>query len=592
MSRRSATPVTLSTAGLAIVAALISVAACTGDRNEFAKAPELVPPLPDEDAGECLFQCSLDGRSVIQSCDGTVVETCPDTQACGAAKCQEPCAAAAADSRSDGCEFYVQNFAVNDDGCLAAFIVNTSAQPVEIALDGAGEALDLSKAVRRTNSGDATLIEHTGPIPPGESVVLFIAGANRSSRNPFGTRRVLCPDGIVPAIPEGVALYRTGIGSSLHLTASAPVSAVAIFPFGGASSYKPAATVLMPVVTWAKEHVLVDGWERSAGNPASQIVASEDGTEITIIAKKALQNGLNVKGGPANTPLKYSIDKGQYFQIHQPQELVGSIVLSNKPTSIFGGNTCAYLPANGGACDMLWQQIPSFQQWGSEYVGVGYRQRTAAAGELMPYRIVAAKDGTRLDYDPVIPPGAPTEMNAGDVATFPVGVNEQFVVRTQDHEHPIYMAAHMQGYLGGYYGTPDMAGNGDPEFVNVVPAGQWRSSYSFYADPTYDETSLVVIRGKQRDKFEDVWLECAGTLEGWTPIGARGEYEFVRVDLQREGGPGQAFGDKVCQTGLQRMKSEGPFTATIWGWAFAASYAYPGGMALRKLVDTPLVPIQ
>jgi len=66
----------------------------------------------------------------------------------------------------------------------------------------------------------------------------------------------------------------------------------------------------------------------------------------------------------------------------------------------------------------------------------------------------------------------------------------------------------------------------------------------------------------------------------------------VRVDLQRDGGPGQAFGDKVCQTGLHRMKSDGPFTATIWGWSFAASYAYPGGMALRKLVTTPLLPIQ
>ena len=76
------------------------------------------------------------------------------------------------------------------------------------------------------------------------------------------------------------------------------------------------------------------------------------------------------------------------------------------------------------------------------------------------------------------------------------------------------------------------------------------------------------------------------------PVGTRGEYEFVRVDLQRNGGPGQTFGDKVCQTGLHRMKSEGPFTATLWGWAFTASYAYPGGMALRKLVDTPLTPVQ
>jgi len=368
-----------------------------------------------------------------------------------------------------------------------------------------------------------------------------------------------------------------------------------MYPFGGATSYTPAATALMPVAAWAKEHVLIDGWEAMQsgdGMPASQIVAAEDGTEITIIANKALQDGLDVKGGPANVALTYTIDKGQYFQIHQAEELVGSVVVSSKPTTIFGGNSCAFIPADRYACDMLWQQVPSFQQWGSEYVGVGYRQRTASPGELMPYRIVAAKDGTILDYDPAIPRGAPTEMNAGDVATFPVGVNEPFVVRTQDAAHPIYMAAYMSGADGGYFGNPSMARRGDPDFVNVVPAGQWLSSYSFFADQTFDDTSLVVIRGKQRDKFEDVWLECAGTLEGWTSIGTRGDYEFVRVDLQRDGGPGQSFGDKVCQTGLHRMKSEGPFTATIWGWARYASYAYPGGMALRKLVDTPLLPIQ
>ncbi len=591
MTRRLAAPAVVSMAGLALSAV---IGACADDRDSFAKEPDFAS-LPGSDAGDCPFQCSLDGRSVIQSCTGTVLETCPETQACGAATCQEPCAAAAADSRSDGCEFYVQNFALNDDGCLAAFIVNTSTQPVELALDKEGEALDLSKALRRTNPGDATLIEHTGPIPPGESAILFIAGPNISSKPQWGPLHLSCPDGVVPAIPEGVALDRTGIGSSVHLTASAPVSAVAIFPFGGAKSFTPAATVLMPVVTWSKEHVLVDGWEPTpfgGGGPVSQIVASEDGTEITILANKTLQNGIDVTGGPPNTPLKYSLDRGQYFQIQQQEELVGSIVLSNKPTTIFGGNSCARVPIAGGYCDMLWQQIPSFEQWGNEYVGVGYRQRTATPDELMPYRIVAARDGTRLDYDPTIPPGAPTEMNTGDVATFPVNVNDPFVVRSQDPEHPIYVAAYMQGAEGGYYGTPNLGGRGDPEFVNVVPAGQWRSSYSFYADPTYEETSLVVIRSKHRETFEDVWLECAGTLEGWTPIGTRGEYEFVRVDLQRNGGPGQSFGDKVCQTGLHRMKSEGPFTATIWGWATAASYAYPGGMALRKLVDTPLIPVQ
>ncbi|MBX3209045.1 MAG: IgGFc-binding protein [Labilithrix sp.] len=590
MTSRFATPVALSMACLAVVAV---AGACASDRDGYVKELELVPPPePEADAGDCPLQCSLDGRSVIQSCDGAVVEKCADTLACGEAKCQEPCAAAAADPSSNGCEFYVQNFAYNADGCLAAFIVNTSAQPVAIGLDKNGEALDLSKAVWRTKPGDATLLEHSGPIPPGESVVLFIASPNPDAKSPYGDGTLTyCPDGVVAAT-VGSTLFRSGIGSSLHLTASAPVSAVAMYPFGGAPSHKPATTLLMPVVTWAKEHVLIDGWELNAGVPATQIVAAQDGTEITVIPTKSVQDGANLKGGPPKVPLTYSLDKGQFLQLSQPEQLAGSMVLSSKPTSVFGGHTCAFVPSSNGACDTLWQQLPSFEQWGSEYVGVGYRQRTESPNEFMPYRIVAAQDGTRLDYDPFIPPGAPTEMNAGDNVTFPVRVTDSFVVRTQDPEHPIYVAAYMVGRTGGYFGTPDMGGKGDPEFVNVVPAGQWRSSYSFYADPTYEETSLVVIRGKQRDKLEDVWLECAGILEGWTPIGTRGDYEFVRVDLQRDSGPGQSFGDKVCQTGLHRMKSDGPFTATIWGWAFAASYAYPGGMALRKLVDTPLVPLR
>ena len=89
-----------------------------------------------------------------------------------------------------------------------------------------------------------------------------------------------------------------------------------------------------------------------------------------------------------------------------------------------------------------------------------------------------------------------------------------------------------------------------------------------------------------------MWLDCAGTLSGFQPAGTRGDYEYLRVDLARGGGPGQTFGTSACRNGLQRMRSEGPFTATLWGWSYYASYAYPGGMAQRKLVETPLAPIR
>lgn len=581
--------------GSVVGTALAAVVACSEDRSGFETPPATFEVEEEVDAGTCPLQCSLDGRSVIRSCNGEVVETCADDLACGAASCQEPCAAAAADKSSNGCEFYFMQPSPapeNVDSCFATFVVNTSAQPTELELELDGTKADLAKAMFRTTPGDATLIPHSGPIAPGESIVLFV-----SDRDPAipasGNGSKACPSGVVPAYLVGRSMRTSGIGSSFHLKATKPVSTVAMYPFGGATSFLPATTLLLPSVTWGTQHILVGSWEATHFSvPQTYIVASSDDSEVTILPSVEIQNGRSLKGGPAKVPLTYRLNQGEYLQFTQAEELTGSTVLSNKPTTVFSSHSCANVPRESGACDVLFQQIPTFEQWGAEYAAVGYRPRVGNEHEPMPYRIVAARDGTRLDYDPAIPAGAPTELSAGESATFPAGVGDAFVVRSQDAEHPFYLGAYMTGRTGGYYGSPDFQGAGDPDFVNVIPAQQWLNSYSFYADPTYGETSLVIVRAKSHGSFKDVWLECAGNLADWKPIGTRGQYEYVRVDLSREGRAGDRFGDKVCQTGLQRMRSEGPFTATLWGWDFAASYAYPGGMAHRKLVETPLDPLR
>ncbi|MBN9167328.1 MAG: hypothetical protein BGO98_31140 [Myxococcales bacterium 68-20] len=588
---------------ICVASAVASAGACSNDRDGFTPNAQGILPEDDAstvpDAPDCRLQCSLDGRSVIETCTGSVVETCAADLACGAGRCQDPCAAAAADRSSNGCDFYFQMPRMDKSyphSCNAAFLVNASNQPAEVLLERDGVTIDVSKSIFRTEPGSATLISHHGPIEPGESVILFLSDSAPGTTYPAGSHFIKCPAGVTPATIDDKVPHRTGIGSSFRLKSSMPVALTSMYPFGGAASYVPTATLVLPVSTWATEHVIVNGWAASrSGSPSAQIVASEDDTEITILPKKDIQSGRGVSGGLAHEPAKYRLARGQFLQIVQEEELSGSTVVSNKPTTVFGGNSCAFLPTTAGACDVLSQQIPAFQQWGSEYVGVAYRPRGGNEHEPVPYRIVAARDGTRLDYDPAIPPGAPTTMSAGEVAMFRQGTGDAFVVRTQDVEHPIYVSAHMTGADGDTFSAPNYKGAGDPEFVNIVPAGQYLSSYSFYADPTYAETSLVIVRKKLGAEFKDVWLECAGDLTKWTPVGTRGEYEFTRVDLSRGKGPGDSFGDgpttKVCRTGLQRMRSEGPFTATLWGWDSYASYAYPGGTAQRKLVETPLKPV-
>lgn len=554
-----------------------------------------------EDAPDCRFTCSLDGRSVIEACTGNVVQACGPEEACGAALCQAPCAAAAADKSSNGCEFYFQLPRVRKElphSCHAAFIVNTSAQPVDLRLELEGNVLDIHRSLFHTQAGSATLYPQDGPIAPGESAILFVS--DRNPAVPLTANEafyyIACPEGTEPVTREDTVPDGSGIGSAFRIASTSPVSITSMYPFGGAESYLTSATLLLPVTTWAKDNIIVNGWEAAwTGAPSSQIVASEDDTEVTILPTVDLQAAAGKPAGLAHVPSTFKLNKGQVLQLVQTTELSGSIVSATKPTSVFGGHACASVPASGAACDTMSQQLPAYEQWGSEYTAVGYRPRSGNENEQMPYRIVAARDGTKLDYDPSIPAGAPTELAAGEVATFPQAVGEAFTVRTQDADHPIYVAAYMSGCQGFYNGNPSFGQLGDPEFVNVIPAGQYLDRYSFYADPTYSETSLVVVRAKTTGadpKFEDVWLECAGTLTGWKPVGTRGQYEWLRIDLTKNYGPGATFDTGVCQSGLQRMKSEGPFTATLWGWDRAASYAVPGGMAQRKLVTQPLPPVR
>ena len=574
------------------------IAACGDDRGGFNQDDRTFETEPEggaPDAEACFRQCSLDGRSIIDSCTGGVLETCADDLACGAAKCQEPCAAAEADRSSNGCDFYftTPKTTFANVSCFATFVVNASNKPATVSLELRGEELDLSGALFRALPNSTDLEPLEGPIAPGESAILFVADWESGKARTPGEMlyHSACPVGAKPAVESDSWARGSTIGDAFRLKSNVPVGVTWMYPYGGAGTHFPTATLVLPVSAWAKEHLVVDGWEANLGIPMTQIFAAEDDTEVTIVGSKDVANGAGFTGAAAGKPAKIKLAKGQFAQLVQTQELTGSLVYSDKPTVTVGGNGCAFLPSRSGPCDTLAQQIPPYEQWGSEYVGVGYRPRSANTEEIVWYRMVGARDGTELEYDPVKPAGAPLTISAGELVLFRARSNDAFVVRSRDAEHPFYLGMHMSSGDGETNVSPSYGGMGDPEFVNVVASGQYMSSYSFYADSSFSEHSLVIVRKKTHGDFKDVWLECAGNLPDWKPIDSAGQYEYRRVDLSRNFGPGDSFGDKRCRTGLQRMRSDGAFSATLWGWGSYSSYAYPGGMAIRKLVETALPPV-
>jgi hypothetical protein len=536
------------------------------------------------------------------------------------------CLSAVANKSSVGCEYYAvypSNVTPGQpiDGCYVAFVTNTSSDAVTISVDFAGQALDVS-AFAFMPTGTGSSIAYTplpdGKLAPNQVALLFLAS---------DTTDLACPKPAASAQIGGSAFglapaAHAGLSNPFHIRTDAPVVAYDLYPYLNGGAVIASASLLLPTSVWDTSYVAVGPWpdvplleggilgnSSNSSPPELAVVAQADGTNVTITPSATIRGGPGVPGTPQGTPQTYSLSKGQLLLFQQKDDLTGSRIQSNLPVGVWG--LSSGFSIYECCADTAHQQIPPVHALGHEYVGVRYRDRVDGKEETPPWRIVGAVDGTTLSYDPAAPPGAPTTLGLGQVVTFAAG--DPFVVRSQDADHPFYLSGHMTG--GGNpmpFGGADAGGGedaaasdggdasadgasdggdaghindplyfngvGDPEFVNVIPSSQYLSSYVFYTDPTYENTSLVLVREKGTSgTFADVKLDCAGVLSGWQPVGTSGAYEFLRFDL--------AKGDDVgaCANGRHQIDSVTPFAVTAWAWVEYSSYAYPAGASVHSV---------
>ena len=414
-------------------------------------------------------------------------------------------------------------------------------------------------------------------LPVGEVALLFLSRGAGDLPN--------CPAPAAVASEAHVA--GTGRGEAFRISTDRPVAAYQMLPYGSGQAAITSATLMLPTSVWDTNYIVADAYKQSVAVPAARplfaVVAAEDGTEITLDPVVDVVGGGGVAPAPAGAPVKYTLSRGETIQFNQSAELTGSPLAANKPVGVFGGATCFNVPVDAKYCDGAHQQLPPINALGSRYVAVRYRNRTMQE-ETPPWRLVGVVDGTALTWAPAKPAGAPDTLDLGQVAEFPSA--GPFVVSSQDDAHPFSLSGYMTG--GDVYG-----GRGDPEWVTVVPAAQYLDRYVFFTDPTYSETSIVVVRRKVDGAFADVTLGCAGLLDGWAAIDA--EHEYTRVDLVT--GDFQDVGG--CSNGRHVISSENPIGVTVWGWGspdsvgfktINVSYAYPAGAAIRPINDVKVIP--
>jgi hypothetical protein len=573
-----------------------------GDGSMGGDGPNLFGDGGGDGTANC-STCSADLHQVLDcNTPPHVLMTCPADQGCGAnGQCVPACAAASANKSSIGCDYYTipsdgwSNIPLNPDvnlaggpsdgSCFAAFVTNNWGTPMKVSLDYNGMTIDASPYTYVPTGSGASIsympIPSTG-IPANSMGIVFLAQYGTVA----GMFKVLCPASVHAAITSNdVGLHGTGIGTAIHLTTTVPATVYDIYPYGGALSYISSATLLLPTDVWDVNYVAVSAAAGQPFTPGSttqgepmdvEVIALQDKTTVQILPKAAIAAGGAVPASAANTMTSFTLNKGQLLQFAQLEDLSGSVISSSAPVGVWGGHYCMNLPDSmTSACDAAHQEIPPVKAAGSEYVAVRYRTRTPGTEETVPWRIMGMVSGTTLTYDPPQPTAPPT-LNVGQLVEFQS--TGPFDVKSQDAKHPFYIAGHMTG--GSLAG-----GLGDPETVNIAPPAQYLPKYIFFTDPTYSETNLVLVQGKDSTgAYPPVTLDCIpAPLTGWQPVGGSG-YQYTRIDVQTGHMPVGG-----CDNGLHVITSSAPFGITVWGFDQYVSYAYPAGASVKP-INNVIVP--
>lgn len=476
-----------------------------------------------------------------------------------------------------GCEFLVAAVPpelATRGSCYAVVLANGGTRPVtiDVSYDQRPLAPTFIWSITPGRMGQpdyAPLAQgSSATLPANEVAVLFLADEIVS-----GAMRVSCPQ--PAAIRQAFQTSDTTRFPAFRITTSGPVAAYDIYPYGGARSFVASASLLLPTSTYGTTSVSITP-APSIGPYHSflQVFARENGTSVAIEAPVAIEGSGTVRPSAARQIVTRTLAAGEVLQLHQAADLGGSTIRSDKPVAVWGGHSCMQVPVGRAACDSAHQQLPPVAHLGNEYVGVQPPARFA--NEPATWRLVGTAAGTRLTWTPSVP-GAPTRLGPGQVVEF--SAPGPFVVRSQSTGHPFLATQLMTG------AQPVPMNVGDPEFVLLVPPGQFLSSYLFFTDHTYQNTHLVFTRKRVNGVFANVMLDCPATFQ-WQPTGDP-DFEYATVSWTRDAQTG-------CTNGIRRADSSTPFGLTVWGTDSYVSYAYPAGMGVNQLnaVDPDPIPME
>ena len=129
------------------------------------------------------------------------------------------------------------------------------------------------------------------------------------------------------------------------------------------------------------------------GGSTLAVVATVDNTAVTITPSANGNGGVRAAG----VPYSVTLNRGQTYQFISEgfAAVTGSTVSATQPVAVFAGSVQSQVPAGVQAADILIEQVPPLNTWGTTFVTNPLKDRPG--GDT--YRVLAAQDGTEVRFN-------------------------------------------------------------------------------------------------------------------------------------------------------------------------------------------------
>jgi len=376
---------------------------------------------------------------------------------------------------------------------------------------------------------------------------------------------------------------------SFHLTSDEDVTVYAMCHADKTSD----AFLVLPTDALGKDYFVMSynadlyssgfGGDYSSTPSQFAIVATEDSTLVEIARLTA-----PTVDGPAT---QIMLQRGEVYLVQSQTtsdsyDLTGSRVRSNRPIAVFGGHQRVRLPLGdrdreGGGYissrDCLIEQLPSVNTWGRSMFLVPYPD---PPGDLKRskdrFRILAARDSTVVYRDSV----PLVVLNAGQ---YYEGDLDQ--AATLNANRPILVAQFRRTSTPASWGYETYY-LGDPFMMVVPPTEQFLSTYRFICPRIYEDSAITSLYSVPREvyKYHYVTIVAPDSAKATVQVDGQTVPQNLFRPIPKSN---YVYAWYRLDAGVHSIRANAPIGIYVYGYGFADSYGYVGGMAYRRFDFDP-----